>query len=228
VVKDSIGSEYETMRLVKVAGGLEHAWAVAFLPDGRYLVTERPGRMQLIENGRKTELEGVPEVFAVNQGGLLDVALSPNFESDRTIFWSYSEPREDGNATSVARGVLSSDRSRLEQVRVIFRARPTYDGTKHFGSRLVFGQDGMLYVTLGDRSDKPMRPQAQRLDSHMGKILRIELDGSIPADNPELEGARSHIHTWGHRNPQGLAFTPDGRLFSSEHGPKRWAADPLW
>jgi aldose sugar dehydrogenase len=125
-------------------------------------------------------IRGLPAVDARGQGGLLDVALSPQFDSDRTLYWSYSEPREGGNATSVARGVLSADRTSIEQVRVIFRAMPTYDGVLHFGSRLAFGPDKMLYITLGERSDAPMRPQAQQLDSDMGKILRIGPDGSIP------------------------------------------------
>ncbi|HEX2250638.1 MAG TPA: PQQ-dependent sugar dehydrogenase, partial [Gemmatimonadales bacterium] len=159
--------------VVVVTKGLEHPWAVEPLPDGNLLVTEKQGRMRMVSAQGKLgrPIAGVPKVDARGQGGLLDVALSPNFQSDRTVFWSYSEPRQGGNGTSVARGVLSADGSRLEQVRVIFRARPTYDGTMHYGSRLSFGTDGMVYVTLGDRSDKPMRPQAQQLDSHMGKIL---------------------------------------------------------
>jgi aldose sugar dehydrogenase len=162
----------------------------------------------------------VPEVDADGQGGLLDAALSPTFESDRTVYWSYSEPRKGGNATSVARGVLSTDRRRLEQVKVIFRALPVYDGDKHFGSRLVFGPDGMLYVTLGERSDKPMRPQAQQLGSHMGKTLRIRPDGSAPDDNPFAgqEGALPEIWTLGHRSVQAAAFDPEGRLWEIEHG----------
>ena len=165
-------------------------------------------------------IAGVPEVDARGQGGLLDVALSPRFETDRTIYWSYSEPRKGGNATSVARGVLSSDRSRLEEVRVILRALPTYDGTMHYGSRLMFGPDGMLYVTLGERSDAPMRPQAQQLDSHMGKILRINPDGSVPKDNPFVGQANARPEIWslGHRNIQAAAFDPNGQLWEIEHG----------
>jgi glucose/arabinose dehydrogenase len=205
-----------------VARGLEHPWAVEPLPGGDLLVTEKPGRMRIIsakgEKGRP--LAGVPKVDARGQGGLLDVTLSPRFESDRTVYWSYSEPRQGGNATSVARGVLSPDRSRLDQVRVIFRAMPTYDGTMHYGSRLAFGPDGSLYVTLGERSDKPMRPQAQRLDSDMGKIVRINPDGSIPKDNPFVgqSDARPEIWSLGHRNIQAAAFDPQGRLWEVEHG----------
>jgi glucose/arabinose dehydrogenase len=208
--------------VVVVTKGLEHPWAVEPLPDGSLLVTEKPGRMRIVsakgQLGRP--IAGVPKVDARDQGGLLDVALSPKFESDRTIFWSYSEPREEGNATSVARGVLSADRSRLEQVRVIFRAQPTYDGTKHFGSRLVFGRDGMLFVTLGDRSDTPMRPQAQRLNSHMGKILRITPDGQAPKDNPFVgkPNALPEIWSLGHRNIQAAGLDGDGQLWEVEHG----------
>jgi glucose/arabinose dehydrogenase len=161
-------------------------------------------------------------VFAEDQGGLLDVALAPDFAKTRTIYWSYSEPREGGNATSLARGVLSADNRRLEDVRVIFRALPTYAGGKHFGSRIAFGPDGHLYLTLGERSDLVMRPQAQHMDSHMGKILRLDLEGKAPADNPftEKDGARPEIWTLGHRNVQSSVFDPQGRLWIVDHGPR--------
>ena len=216
-VKSNVGYDVTVL-----ARGLEHPWAVEPLPGGDLLVTEKPGRMRIISaTGEKgAPLAGVPEVDARGQGGLLDVALSPKFESDRTIYWSYSEPRQGGNATSVARGVLSPDRKRLDQVKVILRAMPTYDGDKHYGSRLAFGPDGMLYITLGERSDKPMRPQAQQLDSDMGKILRINPDGSIPRDNPFVgqSNARPEIWSLGHRNIQAAAFDPQGRLWEVEHG----------
>ena len=208
--------------VVVLTKGLAQPWAVEPLPNGDLLVTEKPGRMRIITaKGELHEpIAGVPAVDSGGQGGLLDVALSPKFPSDSTVFWSYTEPREGGNATSVARGVLTADRSRLTDVRVVFRALPVYDGNKHFGSRLAFGTDGMLYVTLGDRSDKPMRPQAQRLDSHMGKILRIEPDGSVPRDNPFVGrgGARPEIWSLGHRNIQAAAFDAEGRLWEVEHG----------
>jgi glucose/arabinose dehydrogenase len=205
-----------------LAKGLEHPWAVEPLPDGDLLVTEKPGRMRIITaKGEKGQpISGVPAVDDRGQGGLLDVALSPTFASDRTIYWSYSEPRKGGNATSVARGVLSSDRKSLGEVKVIFRAMPTYDGTMHYGSRLLFGPDGMLYVTLGERSDRQMRPQAQQLNSHMGKIVRISPDGSVPKDNPFVgqSGALPEIWSLGHRNIQAAAFDPEGRLWDIEHG----------
>ncbi|MGH9456033.1 MAG: PQQ-dependent sugar dehydrogenase, partial [Thermoanaerobaculia bacterium] len=155
-------------------------------------------------------------------GGLLDVALSPSFERDRTIYWSYSEPRDGGNATSVARGVLAPDRTRVANVEVVFRAMPVYDGTMHFGSRLAFGPGGMLYITLGERSDREIRPQAQHLDSHMGKIIRVTPDGEVPRDNPFVgrEGARPEIWSVGHRNVQSAVFDPQGRLWAIEHGPR--------
>lgn len=210
--------------VVVLTGGLEHPWAVEPLPSGDLLVTERPGRMRIVTaNGQLSQpIGGVPAVDARDQGGLLDVALSPSFDSDRTIYWSYSEPRRGGNGTSVARGVLSSDRRQLNDVRVIFRAMPTYNGHMHFGSRVLFGPDGMLYVTLGERSDLEIRPQAQHLDSHMGKILRINPDGSVPGDNPFVgrSGALSEIWTLGHRNVQAAGFDADGQLWIVEHGPR--------
>jgi glucose/arabinose dehydrogenase len=185
-------------------------------------VTERPGRLRIVSaRGEMSDpIAGLPPVAARGQGGLLDVALSPTFEDDQTIYWSYAEPRQGGNATTVARGVLSSDRRRLDDVRMIFRAMPAYDGDKHFGSRLAFGPDRMLYVTLGERSDDPMRPQAQQLGSHMGKIVRINPDGSVPSDNPFVgqPNSRPEIWTLGHRNVQAAAFDGDGRLWVVEHG----------
>ncbi|HYC37019.1 MAG TPA: PQQ-dependent sugar dehydrogenase [Usitatibacter sp.] len=205
-----------------IAKGLVHPWAVEPMPNGDFLVTERPGRMRVVSaRGKVGEpLAGLPKVDAGGQGGLLDVALSPSFATDRTIFWSYSEPRQGGNATSVARGVLSQDSRRLEQVSVIFRALPVYDGDKHFGSRLAFGPDGMLYVTLGDRSDMPMRPQAQQLDSHMGKTLRIKPDGGAAEGNPFIGQANALPEIWslGHRNIQAAAFDSRGRYWAIEHG----------
>ena len=205
-----------------VAKGLERPWSVEPLPDGSFLVSEKAGRMRVVsKDGQVGEpLAGVPEVDARGQGGLLDIALSPRFASDRTLFWSFSEPRQGGNATSVARGVLARDARSLEQVRVIFQAMPTYNGTMHYGSRLDFGPDGMLYVTLGDRSDFPMRPQAQQLDSHNGKTLRITADGKPAPGNPFMgkTGALPEIWTLGHRNIQAAAFDAQGRYWEIEHG----------
>jgi len=205
-----------------VASGLDHPWGLALMPDGRWLVTERSGRMTMIatDGTRGDAIVGLPPVDARGQGGLLDVAVGPTFAQDRTIFWSYAEPRSGGNATSVARGVLSVDGSRLDDVKVIFRARPAYDGDKHFGSSLAFAPDGKLFITLGERSDKPMRPQAQDPGSHMGKVIRINADGSIPQDNPFVgrAGALPEIWSLGHRNVQGIAIGPDGKVWTIEHG----------
>ena len=210
---------YEVELLAK---GLVKPWAVEPLPDGNVLITEKSGNLRVVEaNGQVGKpIAGVPPVDDRGQGGLLDVALSPQFESDRTLFWSFSEPRQGGNATSVARGVLSDDWRALKDVKVIFRAQPAYDGNKHYGSRLAFGPDGMLYITLGERSDAPMRPQAQQLESHMGKVLRIKPDGSAPADNPFVGKGLPEIWTLGHRNVQSAAFDSEGRLWVVEHGTK--------
>ncbi len=208
-----------------LAKGLDHPWAVEPLPDGGVLVTERDGRSlrHVSADGAVSRpIAGLPTVDSRGQGGLLDVALSPTFSTDRTIFWSYSEPREGGNGTSVARGILSADLQRVEQVRVILRTQPTYNGDKHFGSRLAFGPDAMLYVTLGERSDMATRHQAQDLGSHLGKILRITVDGAAPPDNPFVGkvGARPEIWSWGHRNVQAAAFDGQGRLWTAEMGPR--------
>lgn len=198
-----------------VASGLEHPWGLALLPDNRWLVTERPGRLRIVTaEGRVGEpIAGLPAVAARGQGGLLDVAVGPTFAQDRLIYWSYAQPREGGNATAVARGRLSDDGTRVENVQVIFEAQPTYDGDKHFGSALAFDRQGHLFITLGDRSDAPMRPQAQDLASHMGKTIRINADGSVPQDNPFVgrAGALPEIWSIGHRNMQGVAVAPERR-----------------
>ena len=206
-----------------VASGLVHPWGLALLPGGNWLVTERPGRLRIVTSEGRVgaPIAGLPAVDARGQGGLLDVVVGPDFARDRTIYWSYAEPREGGNATSVARGRLSDDGTRVDDVQVIFRALPVYDGDKHFGSSLAFARDGKLFVTLGERSDKPMRPQAQDLGSHMGKTIRINADGSVPSDNPFVgrAGALPEIWSLGHRNVQGIAIQPGtGAVWTIEHG----------
>ncbi len=211
------------IRPTRIASGLEHPWALAFLPDGTMLVTERPGRLRRVfPDGRLSEpLKGVPEVAARGQGGLLDVVLGPGFATDRSVFLSFSQPTKDGARTAVARGTLSADGSSLRDVSVIFAQKHATSGGNHFGSRLVFARDGNLFVTTGDRWSESER--AQTLDNHFGKILRIRPDGSVPPDNPfaNREGALPEIHSYGHRNVQGAALHPDtGVLWSHEHGPQ--------
>jgi glucose/arabinose dehydrogenase len=216
-------SEAGPLRVTEVARGLESPWALAFLPDGRLLVTERPGRMRIIEtDGRVSEpVAGVPEVHARGQGGLLDVVIGPDFARDRVVVFSYAEPTVRGARTAVARARLDADGLRLDDVRRIFAQDEDPSGNHHWGSRLVFGRDGRLFVTLGDRFHH--RERAQALDSHLGKVLRIEPDGGVPADNP-LAGradARGEIWSWGHRNVQGAALHPlTGELWTHEHGPQ--------
>src|SRR5688572_28389402 len=218
----AITSDTSSFTVDVVAGGLVHPWAVEPLPDSGFLVTEKPGRMRHISASGTVgpAISGVPPVVARDQGGLLDIALSPSFATDRAIFWSYSEPRQGGNATSVARGVLSADNRSLSQVQVIFRSLPVYEGGYHFGSRLDFAPDGKLLVTIGERSDTPMRKHAQQLDGHLGKTVRINADGSVPNDNPFAgrDGAKAEIWTLGHRNPQAAAFDSDGKYWVIEHG----------
>jgi glucose/arabinose dehydrogenase len=207
------------IRASTVASGLEHPWGLAFLPDGRMLVTERPGRLRFVDrNGRLSgPLAGVPNVYVSGQGGLLDVVLSPGFATDRLIYLSYAEPGEGGAGTAVARARLSD--AGLDDVRVIWRQAPKVRGSNHWGSRLVFARDGTLFVTLGDRYSE--RERAQDLSTTIGKIVRIRPDGSIPQDNPfvDREGARPEIWSYGHRNVQAAALQPQtGQLWTVEHG----------
>jgi glucose/arabinose dehydrogenase len=208
----------DRVKVETLADGLDHPWGLAFLPDGRLLVTERPGRMRLVDrNGRlSAPLAGVPEVYAQGQGGLLDVAVDPQFAQNRTIYFSFAEPGEGGAGTAVARAVLGA--AGLEQLRVIYRQVPKVGGGAHFGSRLVFGRDGTLFVTQGDRYSQ--RERAQDLSVTIGKVVRIRTDGSIPPDNPFVrrEGARPEIWSYGHRNVQGATLGPDGQLWTAEHG----------
>jgi glucose/arabinose dehydrogenase len=208
------------VRLTTVAGGLAHPWSLAFLPGGGMLVTERPGRLRPISADGQVgpPIAGVPPVFAGGQGGLLDVALDPAFAENRLIYLSYAEPGVGGAGTAVARGRLAE--GALEDVAVIFRQQPKVEGGAHFGSRLVFGPDGMLFVTLGERNQ---RDQAQSLADHLGTIVRLAPDGGVPTDNPFVgrAGARPEIWSYGHRNVQGAAIHPGtGRLWTTEHGPR--------
>jgi len=205
-----------------VARNLQNPWSLAFLPDNRMLVTERPGRLRIVDpEGRLSEpLKGLPRISARGQGGLLDVALDPGFPQNRLVYLSFSEDRGEGrNGTSVARARLSQDDTALEELQVIFRQEPSYAGTHHFGSRLIFARDGSLFVTLGERND--LRDQAQGLNNHLGKIVRIRPTGGAAPDNPFLnrEDARPEIWSLGHRNIQSAALHPTtGELWTVEHG----------
>ena len=205
-----------------VARNLQNPWGLAFLPDGRMLVTERPGRLRIADaDGSLSEpLQGVPRVAARGQGGLLDVALDPNFAQNRLVYLSFAEDRGEGRAgTSVARGRLSQNGSALEAVQVIFRQEPTHTGNNHWGSRLVFDRDGNLFVTLGDRFD--LRNQAQNPANHLGKIVRIKPNGGAAPNNPFLnrEDAKPEIWSLGHSNLQSAALHPTtGELWTVEHG----------
>ncbi|MBK6359400.1 MAG: PQQ-dependent sugar dehydrogenase [Comamonadaceae bacterium] len=218
------------VRAIPVAQGLENPWAVAFLPEGRFLVTERPGRLRVVEaDGRlNPPVAGLPWVAAGGQGGLLDVVLDRGFASNRTLYFCFSEPAPAGaagNSTALARARLSEDRTRLDDLRVVFSQRPKVASSLHFGCRIVEGMkdgrpDGTLFLTLGERFQRMQ--DAQTLDNHLGKVVRVGKDGSVPRDNPFVgrAGALPEIFSYGHRNPQGATLGPDGRLWMHEHGPQ--------
>jgi glucose/arabinose dehydrogenase len=211
--------------VVTVASGLVNPWGLAFLPGGRMLVTEKPGRLRVVgaDGALSVPVTGLPAVDARNQGGLLDVAVDPGFATNQLIYWSYAEPREGGvNNTAVARGnFVDGDAPRVENVQVIFHQAPSLASPQHFGGRLVFARDGKLFVTLGDRSITEGRMQAQRMDGLLGKIVRLNPDGSIPQDNPFVgkDGVRPEIWSIGHRNVQAATLHPTtGELWEVEHG----------
>lgn len=204
-----------------VAQGLSQPWALAFLPDGRMLVTEKSGQMRIVDaQGKITEpLDGVPAVANGGQGGLLDVVLDPQFAKTQRIYFSYSEPREGGNATAVAYATL--EKNQLSNLKIIFQQQPAMKSNKHFGSRLVFAPDGNLFITLGERGIG--QQLAQNVDNDIGKVVRVDREGQVPSDNPFLKkkDARPELWSLGHRNPQGAAINPkSGKLWTNEHGPK--------
>ncbi len=219
----------QSIRPQTVAAGLQHPWALAFLPQGRFLVTERPGRLRVVDaDGRLgAPVAGLPAIAAQGQGGLLDLVLDNDFATNRVLYFCFSEPAGagGGNSTALARARLSQDNARLLDVNVIFSQQPKYASSAHFGCRIVEGQrdgrpDGSLFLTLGDRFRR--MADAQTLDNHHGKVVRIHKDGSVPADNPFSagSGARPEIWSYGHRNLQGAVLAPDGRLWVHEHGPQ--------
>ena len=218
-------SEQGTLEVTTIVKGLDHPWALAFLPDRQgMLVTERPGNLSVVSADGKLSgpLSGVPTVWAKGQGGLLDVVLSPDFKQDRTVYLSYAEGGGEGGkaGTAVGRGQLSEDLTALRNFKVIFRQEPKLSVGNHFGSRLVFDRDGYLFITLGENND---RPTAQDLDKLQGKVVRIYPDGKVPDDNPFVgqSGVRPEIWSYGQRNPQGAALNPwTGVLWENEHGPR--------
>jgi glucose/arabinose dehydrogenase len=208
------------LRYTEITSDLEHPWGFAFLPDGRMLLTERPGRLRIISNGRLNPqpVSGLPEIAASGQGGLLDVALHPNFTKNNLVYLSYSAADQGKAGTEVLRGKLQDHQ--LLNVETIFRMQPKSKGSRHFGSRLVFDRDGYLFITLGDRGD---RPRAQKPDDHAGSVIRLHDDGRIPSDNPFVgkHGWKAEKYTLGHRNMQGAAIHPEtGLLWTQEHGPQ--------
>lgn len=216
-----VASSTGALRIDTVASGLEHPWAVALLPAGGFLVSERPGRLRRIsaDGQLSAPLAGVPAVFAEGQGGLLDVVLDPDFASNRRIWLSYAEPgANDSAGTAVATATLGA--TALIDLRVIYRQQPKLEGPNHFGARIAFDGRGHVFISQGERNQKEL---AQKLDKLQGKLVRLNLDGSIPADNPFVgrSDARPEIWSYGHRNMQGLAIDPrSGRLWQSEHGPR--------
>lgn len=213
-----VESDLHDFHVVTVVEGLDHPWAMAFLPEGNILVTERDGRLRVVRDGglAPDPVAGLPDIVAQGQGGLMDVTLHPDFQDNRLVYLSYAASGAGGDGTEVARGRYRGDR--LEDVEVIFKALPKARGGRHFGSRLVFDNDGYLYVTLGDRGHMP---NGQDLGTHTGSVVRLHDDGSVPDDNPFVDGERPEIFSYGHRNVQGAALHPEtGVLWTHEHGPQ--------
>ncbi len=208
-----------------VTAGLDHPWGVGFLPEGRFIVTERPGRLRVVEADGTVgaPLAGMRAIAAGGQGGLLDVLVGSDFERNRTVYFCFSEPESGGrgaNSTALASARLAADRGRLEDLKIIFSQKPKVASRSHFGCRIVEATDGTLFLTLGDRFSR--KEDAQTLDNHHGKVIRIQKDGSVPKDNPFVSksGALPEIWSYGHRNSQGATLGPDGRLWMTEHGPQ--------
>ena len=219
VVAEEISTEYQTLRLVRIADGLEQPWSIAFIGDGRLLVSERPGRLQLISNGSMTEVSGVPEVHAQNQGGLLDVVPHPDYGENGWIYLTYSKGDSGGTVPALARARLEGDQ--LVDLEELFESNEYTDPGRHYGSRILFLDDGTLLMTIGDRGAEPERAQ-DPLD-HSGTVVRLNDDGSLPGDNPLVddEGYAPEIFSYGHRNIQGIVQHPaTGEIWATEHGPR--------
>ncbi|TXH54619.1 MAG: PQQ-dependent sugar dehydrogenase [Bacteroidia bacterium] len=211
--------------VIEFAKGLENPWGIAALPDGRLIITQKNGTLKIVDqNGALSDaITGLPSVKNAGQGGLLGIAVDPDFSKNRTLFWVFSEAIEGGNVTAVAKGILSTDEKTIQNAQVIYRALPAYNGTLHYGGRIVIDKEGTLYVSTGERSDKITRPQAQELNSALGKIVRIHKDGTPVSSNPYFNtaNAKKEIYSFGHRNTQGLTIQPQtGNLWNSEFGPR--------
>ena len=205
--------------------GLKKPWGITVLPDGRLLITEKDGTMRIatVSGTLSPPITGIPAVNSRGQGGLLGLTLDPAFSTNRVVYWVFSENTSEGNLTAVAKGKLSADEKTIENATVIYRATPAYRGTLHYGGRILFDKSGNLFVSTGERSDLETRPQAQWLNSSLGKVLRITTDGKPAAGNPFLNNsnAKPEIYSYGHRNIQGLAFHPEtGELWQNEFGPR--------
>lgn len=219
-VKSSTDFEYTMLDST-----LARPWGITALPDGKLLVTEKEGTMRVVSaTGQPgSPLTGIPKVNSEGQGGLLGICLDPSFEQNRMVYWAFSESLPAGNVTAVAKGKLSTDEKAIEGTKVIYRATPGYKGTLHYGGRVIFSKDGHLFVSTGERSDLETRPQAQDLNSGLGKVIRITTDGKPVAGNPfeGKSGARPELYSYGHRNVQGIAFHPaTGDLWETEFGPR--------
>jgi len=216
---ETYSSEKHTFNVEMVAEGLKNPWSIDFLPDGRILVTERPGNLRIVANGKLSEpIKGLPRIKAKGQGGLLDIAFDPDFKNNQTIYFSYSAADKTGVGTEVASAKLTGNE--LTEVKILFKALPKSRGGHHFGSRLLINNDGKLFVTLGDRGNKE---RAQDINDHAGSLIRINKDGTIPQDNPFIENptAKPEIYTYGNRNMQGIAMHPEtGEVWTIEHGPQ--------
>jgi len=219
IVADSVRTQYAQIRVVQLADGLERPWGLAFLPDGGFLVTERPGRLQLVRDGRKTEVTGLPAISAIRQGGLLDVSLHPEFAANRWVYLSYSKGDAAGTATTLGRGRLEG--TRLVDFEEVFSQDRLSGPGRHYGSRIAWLPDGTLLLSIGDRGSNP--PRAQDPMDHAGKLLRLNADGTVPDDNPFVGREDVHPEIWslGHRNIQGLVVGSSGDVvWATEHGPR--------
>jgi len=208
-----------------LTSSLRSPWGITALPDGRFIVTEKPGTMRIVSSSGVVgePINGIPPVNGRGQGGLMGLCLDPSFANNKMVYWAFSEPLAEGNVTSVAKGKLSSDEKSLEQVTVIYRATPAYSGALHYGGRVLFSKDGNLFLSTGERSDMETRPQAQDINSGLGKVIRITKDGKPAAGNPFVgrDNARPEVYSYGHRNVQGIAFHPvTGDLWETEFGPR--------